>query len=192
MIAASGLSWWEARYSDGREVAEWDSIGGGNALLPTREGAAHSRWEEIDHTGLRSLRLICPDGRAGAITVKRDNALWQLKLGEVALFGGTGRRRVAHLIGGLTCDHLTNCPHGGGETVCWAWEDAEYEPVMVRTGNQASDGTWDLVPKMDAAGNVLMRRLHKPRLVGPFTDNVLNLKYRGIGPLSLDVQGLKL
>lgn len=152
MIKASGHSWWQVRYSDGRVLSEWDTLTD-KTRLPIGLGRS-SHWEEIPKNNMIGIRLLCPNGIAGELEAPEGHRFFQLKVGGVNVgIGFTGNIKGinrfcdAHIIG-VVIDVEGNC-------LCRAWETKE------------------------------------KRLI-EFHDNVFNFRYRNIGPLSLEVQGLKL
>ncbi|MGQ9545925.1 MAG: hypothetical protein ACUVTR_02000 [Dehalococcoidia bacterium] len=152
MIRASGRSWWQARYSDGKILSEWDTLTD-KLRLPFKSSSRSSRWEDIPKNGMVGLRLLCPNGMAGELEAPEGHKFFQLKVGSadvsigfVGQIKGVSRNQDAHIIGVVINDK--------GDCLCRAWETKE------------------------------------KRLI-EFHDNVLNMKYRGIGKLNLDVQGIK-
>jgi hypothetical protein len=124
-VQASARSWWEARWRDGRTLAEWGTLPGISARVllpgPMRESGWRSRWEEVDKVGMVGLRLLCPNGHVGELEAARDHALFQFKVG--AAYAGplhlTGSTEVpphqaAHVIGAIENDR--------GDCRCFAWE----------------------------------------------------------------------
>lgn len=147
MIRNSGRSWWEARYSNGKRLAEWDTLTT-KLLFPVGIGRS-SRWEDIPKDKMIGLRLLCPNGMAGELEAPEGHRFLQLKVGGVDIMigrRGGGRFCDAHIIG-VVLD-------GNGNCFCRAWE------------------------------------MKEKRLI-EFYDNILDMKYRNIGKLSLDVQGIK-
>ena len=151
MIRASGRSWWQVRYSDGRVLSEWDTLTD-KIRLPIGQGKS-SRWGEVPKKGMVGIRLLCPNGMAGELEAPEEHHFFQLKAGGMDVGIGftsniAGIRRFcdAHIIG-VVEDAAGNC-------LCRAWETKE------------------------------------KRLI-EFRDNIYNMKYRNIGPLSLEVQQLK-
>lgn len=147
MINHSKRSWWQARYSDGKIISEWDTLTD-KIRLPIGVGGS-SRWEDILKQHMVGLRLLCPNGTCAELEGPDGCHFIQLKLGyvDVGMGGGGGRQCASHIIGLIT-DVDGNC-------YCRAWETAS-------------------------------QRLTQ------FTDNVFNMKYQGIGRLSLEVQGVRL
>lgn len=150
MIEHSGRSWWQARYSDGKVLSEWDTLTG-RIRLPLGLGKS-SRWEEAPKKGMVGLRLLCPNGMCGELEATEGCRFIQLKAGGIDVgFGqkGAATRRYcdAHIIGAIL--------NTEGNCFCRAWETKE-------------------------------RRLIE------FYDNVFNMKYRNIGKLNLDVQGIRI
>jgi len=120
MIKRSGRSWWQARYTNGKTLAEWDTLTG-KLLLPGGNGKS-SRWEEVPKKGMIGLRLLCPSGMAGELEAPEGHRFFQLKIGGVGVgmgAGGGGVHRFcdAHIIGVVT-DIKGNC-------FCRAWETKE-------------------------------------------------------------------
>jgi hypothetical protein len=149
LIKSSGRSWWQARYSSGKVLSEWDTLTS-KLLLPSGNGKS-SRWEDIPKDGMIGLRLLCPNGRAGELEAPEGHKFFQLKVGGFDVgFGPGGKTRRycdAHIIGVVK--------DSNGDCFCRAWETEE------------------------------------KRLI-EFYDNVFSMKYRNVGRLSLDVQGLKI
>jgi hypothetical protein len=119
MIRASDRSWWQARYSEGRILSEWDTLLG-KVKLPTNKNGS-SRWEEIPKKGMVGLRLLCPNGMAGELEAPEGYRFFQLKVGgasvSLGFIGGIkGLQRFcdAHIIG-VVSDIEGNC-------FCRAWE----------------------------------------------------------------------
>lgn len=121
MIRMSGRSWWEAKYASGKQIAEWETIQG--KVLTPLGNPATSRWEEIDKRGLVALRLLCPNGKAGALLTSGSYNLFQLKSGvstvTVAPAGVAVNPEPTlhchyHIIGAVTD---TN-----GTCECYAWD----------------------------------------------------------------------
>lgn len=115
LVRTSGRSWWQARYSNGRVVSEWDVVSGA-ALAPHLIEAGH--WDELDRDGLIGLRLVCPNGSVAELASRADYRLFQFKVGGVtASVGRQTRWCAAHVIGAVI-DETGRC-------VCRAWETAE-------------------------------------------------------------------
>ena len=104
MIKQSGRSWWQAHYSDGRVLSEWDTM----KLISPKT----SRWEEAPKKGMTGLRILCPDGQAGELWGEK---FFQLKVGGYEV--GRGQYCDAHIIGVLTGID--------GSCLCYAWETNE-------------------------------------------------------------------
>ncbi len=121
-VKASGRSWWQARYSDGRILNEWDTLTGPD-LSPCGEQVT-SRWEEVPKDKMIGLRLLCPDGMAYELAAPEGNKFFQLKLAvsmAAVLESPIGtptenpnRFILAHLIG-VVKDAEGNC-------LCRAWD----------------------------------------------------------------------
>lgn len=92
-----GRSLWVARFSDGREVGEWEVD-----------------WAELPRKGLQELRLYCPNGELGTLTAIGDGSdrLFQFKHGMATSLGEQAVR--AHVIGLI---HSLD-----GTCQCYAWE----------------------------------------------------------------------
>jgi hypothetical protein len=115
-IKSSGRSWWQARYSSGKAVSEWDTLIG-QKLLPIGLGRS-SRWEEVEKKGMVGLRLLCPNGMAGELEAPEDYKFFQLKVGYFDIQmnkGGSSRSVKAHLIGVVE--------NAEGDCQCKAWEN---------------------------------------------------------------------
>ena len=115
MIRASGRSWWQARYSDGKVLSEWDTLTD-RKLVPLGLGAS-SRWEEVPKDKMLGLRLLCPNGMAGELEAPEGHRFFQLKSGGTTV--GTSVRGYqhyveAHIIGVVTDDK--------GNCLCRAWD----------------------------------------------------------------------
>lgn len=119
LVRASERSWWEARYSNGRVVGEWDVESGGGLVPHLVE---RTRWDELERDGLIGVRLLCPDGSIAELASNEDHRLFQFKVGGVAAVGG---RHVqwcsAHVIGAVV--------DVSGRCVCRAWETVERRVV---------------------------------------------------------------
>lgn len=113
MIRASGRSWWQAHYSDGRVLSEWDTLQG-KELRPAGNGAS-SRWEEVPKDKMVGLRLLCPNGMAGELEAPEGHKFFQLKSGGIQVgVPGSQHYIQAHIIGVVT-DDKGNCR-------CRAWD----------------------------------------------------------------------
>jgi len=114
MIQQSHRSWWQARYSDGRVLSEWDTLAG-KVLLPLGEGRS-SRWEEVPKEHMVALRLLCPNGMAGELEAPEGKKFFQLKVGyfDVLMVKGGGKRSIAAHVIGVVKDAEGNC-------LCRAW-----------------------------------------------------------------------
>ena len=126
MIRASGRSWWQARYSDGKVFSEWDTLTV-KLLLPIGNGKS-SRWEEAPKKGMVGLRLLCPNGMAGELEAPEGHRFFQLKVGGVGVSIG-GPARVsrycdAHIIGVVT--------NTEGDCLCRAWETKDKKLIEFR------------------------------------------------------------
>lgn len=149
MVRHSARSWWQARYSDGKVVSEWNTLTT-TLRLPLGLGRS-SRWEDVNKKNMTGLRLLCPNGMVGEIESPEGYRFIQLKQGflDVGIGGNAGGRSVAaHIIGVITNP-------GKGDCFCRAWEYEEQRLIQ-------------------------------------FEDNIFNIKYRNIGKLNLQVQGVRL
>jgi hypothetical protein len=129
MIRRSERSWWQARYSTGKILSEWDTLTD-KVGLPVSIGKS-SRWEEIPKRGMVGLRLLCPNGMAGELEAPEGFRFFQLKAGGIDVgigFTGsvTGVKRFcdAHIIG-VVEDAEGNC-------LCRAWETKERRLIEFR------------------------------------------------------------
>jgi hypothetical protein len=111
-VRTTGRSWWQAQYIDGHMVSEWHTLA--DPSDPTS-----SRWEERQTAGLRTLILLCPNGKAYRLTSSEDDKLFQFKLGAFHI--GIGTVPHAHVIGVVT--------NTEGDCVCFAWETSEKQAV---------------------------------------------------------------
>lgn len=134
MIMASGRSWWEAQYSSGRIVSEWETLQGKSIFSPFGNPAT-SRWEEIDKQNLIAIRLLCPNGKAGELRTAGSYCLFQLKSGVLSVAAGIGKLTKLpqeelhchyHIIGAVK-DTNGNCD-------CYAW-DYENKKLLKFTDN---------------------------------------------------------
>lgn len=130
MIRASGRSWWEARYSDGKTIGEWDTLGT-KLALPLAHFGHLSKWEEVPKEKMIGLRLLCPNGWCAELEAPEGHRFFQLKAGGMdvgmGFTGGvTGVRRFcdAHIIG-VVEDAEGNC-------LCRAWETKEKRLIEFR------------------------------------------------------------
>ncbi len=116
LIQASGRSWWQCRYRDGKVLSEWDTLVSPK-LLPVGRGQS-SRWETVPKAHMVGLRLLCPNGMAAELEAPDGSRFLQLKVGAFNV--GTGGSRIprrtqaAHIIG-VVLDADGNC-------LCRAWE----------------------------------------------------------------------
>lgn len=129
MIRRSGRSWWQARYSSGKILNEWDTLTD-KVRLPTGAGRS-SRWEEAPKEGMVGLRLLCPNGVAGELEAPEGHRFFQLKAGGMDVgMGFTGgvagvkRFCDAHIIGVVE--------DGEGNCLCRAWETKERRLIEFR------------------------------------------------------------
>lgn len=129
MIKASGRSWWQARFSDGRILSEWETLI--NKLRLPFQSNKSSRWEEVSKKGMIGFRLLCPNGMAGELEAPEGHKFFQLKAGGVGVaMGFTGgikglsRYCDAHIIGVVV--------NSEGDCVCRAWEMQEKRLIEFR------------------------------------------------------------
>jgi hypothetical protein len=187
-IRASGRAWWQARYSDGEVLNEWDTIPG-RPLLPI-PGPSISRWEEVPKKGMVGLRLLCPNGMAGELEAPEGYRFFQFKVTyfDLILFGGGSRRtQTAHVIGVVK--------NADGNCFCRAWEiipqsklelsQLQTQLAVYKVGNQ--ENKQKEIERLK--GLIATKRLlwHLTQ----FEDNIYSMKYENLGKLNLDVQGLK-
>lgn len=117
LVAASGRSWWQLRYRDGRVLSEWETSKLRSFLPGPLIGGSTSRWEEVSKKGAIALRLVCPNGNAGVLESPYEHRFFQLKVGHFDLIAGSQKFCDAQIIG-LVLDDDDRC-------VCWAWETRE-------------------------------------------------------------------
>lgn len=110
MIPYSGRSWWQARYSDGKILSEWDTLSG-EQLYPLSKGKS-SRWEEVPKKGMVGLRLLCPNGMAAELEAPEGYRFFQLKVGYLKI--GKGQSTGKHIIGVVI--------NSNGDCFCRAWD----------------------------------------------------------------------
>jgi hypothetical protein len=145
LVRASGRSWWEARYSRGRVVTEWD-VASSAGVLPHLVEAGH--WDALERDGLVGVRLVCPNGAVAELASRDDHRLFQFKAGGAAAVGGRQLHWCSAQVIGAVVD-------ASGACVCRAWETAEQRLVE-------------------------------------FQDNVYAMRYRSVGPLSLEHLGVRI
>jgi hypothetical protein len=119
MIKQTGRSFWQARYTDGRILSEWDTGQSwmSKNLLPIFLNSKTSRWEEVPKKGMIGLRLLCPNGMAGELEAPEGYKFFQLKSGYFDLnMGAPGSQHSirSHIIG-VVNDANGNC-------LCRAWD----------------------------------------------------------------------
>ena len=129
MIRLSGHAWWQARYSSGKVLSEWDTLAT-RLLLPSGNGKS-SRWEEVTKKGMVGLRLLCPNGMAGELEAPEGHKFFQLKVGGALVSMGSGgyakrlnRYCDAHIIGVVL--------NSEGDCFCRAWEIQEKRLIEFR------------------------------------------------------------
>ena len=201
MIRMSGRPWWQARFSDGRILAEWQTLNVPHLKLPLPYDSAggSSRWEEVDKKGMVGLRLLCPNGMAAELEAGQGCQFFQLKHGRIDIGFGPGapsRRYTDAYVIGIIRDGNT------GECYCRAWE--VIQDSLNRKGEiELAIGrlrTIMAIPVNDTPANRRQeRRLlfklaamkEQWHLIG-FFDNIFNMKYKDIGPLKLEVQGMRI
>lgn len=131
MIMASGRSWWEAQYANGKTVTEWDTIEG--RVISPLGNPARSRWEEIPKKGLVALRLLAPNGQASELRTTGEYCLFQFKRGGVSV--GAGPSFVAkHLLPQLHCHYhvIGVVVDTNGSCECRAWDYSEKKIIKFR------------------------------------------------------------
>lgn len=115
LVRESGRSWWEARYSNGHVVREWEVASPAGFMPYLVEGG---RWDELDPDGLIGIRLLCPDGSIAELGARADHRVFQFKVGGLtASVGHQVRWCSAHVIGAVV--------DTSGRCVCRAWETGE-------------------------------------------------------------------
>lgn len=239
MIRYSGRSWWQARFSDGRTIAEWDTLTS-KRLFPIGKGSS-SRWEETPKKGMIGLRLLCPNGMAGELEAPEGCRFFQLKVGGqmVKLSPSTPKGftpnvknnrhfQDAHIIGvvkniegGCLCrawetvvevvergkttetipigknflvdtnkswtknQHLGKTIHVFGVSAI-IWGNSDNTIKIMGKWPETIPGSPSAIPnRTDYMITAMQKRLIE------FEDNIHNMRYRNIGPLSLEVQGVK-
>jgi hypothetical protein len=113
-VRTTGKSWWQALYTDGHMVSEWQTLANPN-------DPESGRWEERNAVGLRTLILLCPTGKAYRLTSGEDNKLFQFKLAYQT--PGIGNITDLQLIGVVI--------NTEGDCVCFAWERQERRAVKI-------------------------------------------------------------
>jgi hypothetical protein len=217
-VVGSQRSWWQVRYSDGRELSEWETvIGAPKNARPDSAIWRETRWEDVPKRGIVAMRLLCPNGLAGNLeTNNPEGRFFQLKDGalDVAFMGGgsiaTRKRAAAHIIG---------CVGDDGEADCWSYENAPH-PYAARIEDgtcltcrldradcsgrdvrlREHDELVEWVPDASRPAAVVRSRETIRELVGEyvplvhFRDDVVNWRYRGIAMTlkNLDVHGVRL
>lgn len=198
----TGRSWWQAVYLDGHMVSEWQTLQSADPRT--------SRWEETDRKGLRTLVLLCPNGKGYSLRSGEDDKFFQLKQG-VKQARNAKTIVLNHVIGVVT--------NTRGDCVCFAYEPRQYQLVadpakradcLVHAPNphdgegryrrldfRGADGVPVESPKfkgvlLNADGSCYCSRWQNtPDRVVKFEDNVLDMGYGDIGPLGLDNLRLK-
>lgn len=213
-VRASGRSWWQAHYAGGRVINEWDTPPGApKHPLPDATAWRQTRWEDVPKRGMTKLVLFCPNGMAAVCeTSNPEGRLIQFKNSYLAVgFGMPSERQwLAQVIGNVADD---------GTCLCWAWERAPHayrrHPYMedarcVTCGLLSGDCSGrdlalvtgehlvETVPDPAWPERVERTRITDTKLVGrqhplvKWADNVFNMRYRNVGALFHDVQGLRL
>jgi hypothetical protein len=171
------------------------------SLLPVGLGRS-SRWEEVSKKNMVGLRLLCPNGMAGEIEASESFKFFQLKVGSqdvgagFSAVGQTKRTIQAHIIGVVT--------DTDGSCLCRAWEYPVYGTETTSlcwkcnrlTKTEFCECGQDLrgIAPVDKAR---LKKIDKRVCVKQgelllFKDNISNMKYRNLGKLSLNVQGLRI
>ncbi len=112
LILLSGRSWWQAHYSDGRILAEWETTQG---KYDKQGNSSSSRWEDIPKDNMIALELLCPNGEAGGLKASEGHKFFQLKSAKISV--GSNSECVSHIIGVVINDK--------GDCLCRAWESRE-------------------------------------------------------------------
>lgn len=119
LVRRSGRAWWEARYSNGRVVSEWD-VATSAAVMPHLVEAG--QWDQLETEGLVGVRLLCPDGTVAELAARQDHRLFQFKVGGITAMAGTQLRWCDAQVIGAVVDETGRC-------VCRAWETTERKMV---------------------------------------------------------------
>ena len=214
-VIASGRPWWQVRYRDGKEIAEWETPPAvvTKHARPDASVWRKSRWEETKKQGILAMRLLCPNGMAAELDTDRlVPSFIELKVGgqDIAITAGASRRFTdANLIGVLRDDN--------GTLDVWAFERAPHPLALdletlrcvtcnleagICTGRTMTvtrrDELIEHAPDPAWPERLVRERVFIDELVGTWTplvtfkDNIHNMRYRRIGPLSLDVQGVRI
>lgn len=124
MIMASGRSWWEVQYANGKTIAEWDTVQG--KIFSPLGNPLTSRWEEIPKAGLSVLRLLTPDGKGSELRTTGEYCLFQFKRGSVSVGAGikSDLHCAFHVIG-VVVDTNGSCE-------CRAWDYREKKLIKFR------------------------------------------------------------
>lgn len=195
MIRFSGRSWWQARYSSGKTLGEWETLIEKPKLPLGITGfgfGMSSRWEEAPKSGMIGLRLLCPNGQAGELEAPEGHRFFQLKSGnvDVGIGGAKGGRSVAaHIIGVVE--------NTEGDCLCRAWESyeivtcPEYELALATVGHVVTSE--DIKKVNDKLAYWRQRGCGKWKWrLTEFHDNIFHMAYRNIGKLEIGVQQVRI
>lgn len=220
-VVRSGRSWWQVRYVDGRELAEWETVPGGpRDARPDSAVWRATRWEEVPKRGIVGLRLLCPNGLAGELeTNNPEGRFFQFKDGELDVAFGVGGARRGIATRRRASAHVVGCVGDDGVAECWSYENRPHayaarvedgRCVTCRLERSACSGRdvrlrerdelVEWVPDAARPQAVVRSRETVRELVGEyvplvqFRDSVAHWQYRGIAlrPENLDVQGVRL
>lgn len=147
-VKLSGRSWWEVIYLGGKSVTEWQTTGVMRAMeSPIFAPGARSRWEDLDHSKIRTALLWCPDGSVGKVEAARPYSVFQFKVGVAQ--AGRGHSTQAHVMGAV---------HGvNGDCVFCEWWSPVFEGRALVSPGRFRSGQ----------GNILA--LHERYGVGPLS-----------------------
>lgn len=174
LIRMSGRSWWQARYADGKTLGEWDTPAmSGILAVPNADTWRSTRWEDVEKRGMIALRLLCPNGQvAELVTNNPDGRFIQLKSGGFSVGEVNKNFCDAHMIGVLENDDQM--------VRCWSWEKT---PHSFSHNIETERCNTCKLPKVECGDG---------RQLVNFMDDIFAMRYRGIGGLSLTVQGVRL
>lgn len=104
--AATRRAYWQARFTDGRVVSEWEVD-----------------WSLLPQRGLREVALVCPNGKVGVVGWGGDGAgrFVQFKMAYAHGWGLNSMTTEAHLVGIV---------HGNdGEATFYRWEPEAFRLI---------------------------------------------------------------
>jgi hypothetical protein len=223
-VRLSGRPWWQARYTDGRVVSEWETVPGVSRLgaRPREAIWGRSGWEDLKKAGMIGLRLLTPEGAALELEARAQNGtlldgrfiqIRQTAL-DLAIMPGGGkkknRRLVFNLIGVVGDDGAVMCRSYETETHAYVDDLGAFPSVCVTCrlprescgGRDVTTTTREVldewVPDKTRPEAVMRSRrtevdyhgLRRP--IVAWTDNVYAMRYRNLGALNLEAQGVRL